>query len=347
MDTTDDGRKLSHKTLEEIRIRAVRQVEAGESPETVIKALGFHRSCIYEWIAKYREGGVDALRSRLAPGKTPKLSGNHLKWLYITIVGTNPLQLRFPFALWTCGMVRELIRRELGVALSECQVGRVLHKLGLSPQKPVRKAWQRNDSWVDRWRQEEFPAIQAQAKQEGASILFADESAVRSDFHAGTTWAPIGQTPIVETTGARFKINLISAIDGRGSMRFMTFKENFTADVFICFLKRLMHNADKPIFLIVDGHSVHHSSKVRKYVESTEGKLELFFLPPYSPNLNPAEHVWNHLKNHKMGKTPIAGPNQFLATVRFFMHSLQRIPTKIAGFFRHPETLYAAPVNVG
>ncbi|MBF0437416.1 MAG: IS630 family transposase [Magnetococcales bacterium] len=346
MDTTD-GRKLSHKTLEEIRIRAVRQVEAGESPEVVIKTLGFHRSCIYEWIAKYREGGIDALRSRLAPGKTPKLNGKHLKWLYTTIVSTNPLQLCFPFALWTCGMVRELIRRDLGVSLSECQVSRVLHKLGLSPQKPVRKAWQRNDSLVDRWRQEEFPAIQEQAKLEGASILFADESAVRSDFHSGTTWAPIGQTPVVKTTGTRFKVNLISAIDGRGSMRFMAFEENFTADVFINFLKRLMHNADKPIFLILDGHSVHNSSKVRKYVKSTEGKLELFFLPPYSPNLNPAEHVWNYLKNHKMGRTPIAGPNQFLATVQFFMRSLQRFPAKIAGFFRHPETRYAVPANVG
>ncbi|MBF0434189.1 MAG: transposase, partial [Magnetococcales bacterium] len=171
MNVTDtDGRKLNHKTLEEIRIRAVRRVEAGESPETVIQALGFHRSCIYEWIAKYREGGIDALRAKLAPGKTPKLNGKHMKWLYTSIVGKNPLQLRFPFALWTRSMVRELIRRELGIALSECQVGRLLHKLGLSPQKPVRKAWQRNDVWVDRWRREEFPAIQAQAKQEGASI---------------------------------------------------------------------------------------------------------------------------------------------------------------------------------
>ncbi|MEO5349091.1 MAG: IS630 family transposase [Magnetococcus sp. YQC-3] len=312
-----------------------------------MQALGFHRSCIYEWIAKYREGGFDALRAKLAPGKTPKLNGKHMKWLYTTIVGKNPLQLCFPFALWTRSMVRELIRRELGIALSECQVGRLLHKLGLSPQRPVRKAWQRNDVWVDRWRREEFPAIQAQAKQEGASIFFADESSVRSDFHSGTTWAPVGQTPTVETTGARFKVNVISAIDGHGSMRFMAFEENCTADLFIRFLKRLIHGADKPVFLILDGHPVHRSSKVRKYVESTEGKLELFFLPPYAPNLNPAEHVWNHLKNHKMGKTPIAGPNQFQATVRFFMRSLQRIPEKVAGFFRHPETRYAVPDNVG
>lgn len=230
-----DGRKLTHKTLEEIRIRAVLLVEAGESPEQVIKALGFHRSCIYEWIAKYREGGLDALRAKPIPGKKPKLNGKQMRWLYQTIVGKNPLQLRFSFALWTRSMVRELIKRELKVSLSEVQVGRLLRKLGLSPQKPTRKAWQRKEEWVNRWREEEFPAI-------------------RSDFHSGTTWAPVGKTPTVETTGARFKVNLISAINGRGSMRFMAFEERFTGDVFIKFLKRLLHNAQKPIFLIVDGH---------------------------------------------------------------------------------------------
>lgn len=239
-------------------------------------------------------------------------------------------------------MVKELIQRELGVALSEVQIGRLLRKIGLSPQRPVRKAWQRNDVWVERWRQEEYPAIQEQAKQEGATILFADESSVRSDFHSGTTWAPVGVTPITETSGARFKVNLISAIDNRGSMRFMAFEESFTSDVFINFLKRLMHGASKPIFLIVDNHPAHCAAKVRKFVKETEGKLELFFLPPYAPNLNPAEHVWNWLKNHKTGKTPMAGPNQFKATVRFFMRSLQAQAKKVAGFFRHPETVYAA-----
>lgn len=332
---------MNRKALEDIRIQAVRQVEAGESPEMVIKALGFTRGRIYEWLALYREGGLDALRARKAPGQEPKLKGPQLQWLYKTIVGTNPLQLKFPFALWTRGMVQELIRRELGVGLSEVQVGRLLRKIGLSPQRPVRKAWQRNDAWVDRWRKEEYPAIQEQAKQEGATIFFSDESSVRSDFHSGTTWAPVGVTPTMKTTGARFKVNLISAIDNRGSMRFMAFDESFTADVFICFLKRLMYGADKPIFLIVDNHPAHCAAKVRKFVKKTEGKLELFFLPPYAPNLNPAEHVWNWLKNHKTGKTPMAGPNQFKATVRFFMRSLQAQARKVAGFFRHPETVYA------
>ena len=337
-----DGRKLSHRTREEIRIRAVMRVEAGESPETVVKALGFHRSRIYEWLAAYREGGIEALRTRPIPGRPRKLNGQQLKRVYDLVTRNNPLQLQFEFALWTRGMVRELIRREFGVKLSEVSVGRLLRTLGLTPQRPVRRAYQQDQEAVERWKCEEYPAIQKLAKDERATVYFADESAVRSDYHSGTTWAPKGETPVVETTGARFSLNLISAVSAKGLMRFMTYEERFTADLFITFLKRLIHNAQNPIFVIVDRHPVHRAARVRDFVASTEGRLRLFFLPSYSPQLNPDELVWNHLKRHKVGKSDFKGPRQLQERVLTYLQSLQRLPRIIRGFFRAPSVSYAA-----
>lgn len=336
----EDGRKLDHKTLEEIRIRAVRRVEAGESPETVIQALGFSRPRIYEWLALYREGGVDALRAKPISGRPPKLSGKQLAWVYGAVVGKSPQQYRFPFALWTRWMVRELILREFDVRLSEVSVGRLLKKMGLSVQKPLRRAYQRNPEAVERWKNEEFPAIRKEAKKAGAEIFFGDESNVRSDYHSGTTWAPKGQTPVVEKTGARFGINLVSAISPRGSFRFMTFEGRMDAGKFCEFLGRLLVNAEKPIFLILDSHPVHRSTKVRKYAEDTKGKLKLFFLPSYSPDLNPDELVWNHLKNHKIGRQSVRGPDDLKKRVLSALRSLQKLPGKVRGFFRHPDVSY-------
>ena len=282
-----DGRALDHKTLEDIRIHAVQRVESGESPEDVIRGLGFGRTVIYDWLAKYREGGLDALRAKPISGRPPRLEGKQLKWLYQTITTKNPLQLHFEFALWTRGLVRELISERFGVGLSEVSVGRLLKKLGLSPQKPLRRACEQDPEVVERWLAEEYPKIQALAKKERATLYFSDEAGVRSDFHSGTTWAPKGQTPIVEATGQRYGMNIISAISPRGEMRFMTVEGRMNAGKFIDFLKRLLHNAERPVFLIVDGHPSHRARKVFEFVRKTEGKLRLFFLPPYSPELNP------------------------------------------------------------
>jgi transposase len=335
-----DGRKINRKALEEIRIRAVKSVENGESPETVIKALGLTRPQIYEWLSKYREGGIEALRSRKAPGKTPKLTGKQLRKIYSLVVGIDPRQLKFEFALWTRGMVRELIMREFRVQLSEVSVGRLLKKLGLSPQRPQRRAYQQDELLVVKWMAEDLPAIKKLARKEGAEIFFGDEASVRSDYHFGTTWAPRGKTPIVKTTGSRHKVNLISAITPRGAMRFMVTEGSVTSSVFIDFLKRLIAKAERSIFLIVDNHSVHRSSEVREFVRSTNGKLRLFFQPPYAPELNPDELVWNYLKNHKIGRQSTKNGWDLYKRVESVMKSLQKLPEKIKSFFRHPMTKY-------
>lgn len=336
-----DGRTLDHGALEDIRIQAVQRVEAGESPEEVVRILGFSRTVIYDWLAKYREGGLDALRAKAIPGRPPRLDGNQLRWLYRAITTRNPLQYQFEFALWTRAMVRELIRERFGVRLSDVSVGRLLKKLGLSPQKPLRRAYEQNPELVQTWLAEDFPKIQALAKKQRATVFFADEAGVRSDFHSGTTWAPKGQTPVVEATGQRYGMNLISAISPRGDMRFMTVEGRMNAGKFIAFLKRLLHNAKRRVFLIVDGHPSHRARKVFEFVRATEGKLRLFFLPPYSPELNPDELVWNHLKNHSVGKRIVKSRDELKRVVIAHLRRIQKTPDLVRAFFREPHVRYA------
>ena len=337
----NDGRKLSRRTLEEIRIRAVQRVEAGESPEIVIAALGFTRPRIYEWIAKYREGGIDALRARKAPGQKPKLKGYMVRWLYNAITMKSPLQFKFPFALWTRAMVGQIIRDRYGVSLSQVSVGRLLAKLGLTCQRPLFRAVEQNRSLVEEWIRSEFPAIKARAAAENAEIFFGDESAIRSDHHAGTTWAPSGETPVVRTTGKRFRLNMLSAISAKGGLNFMVCTGTVAAPQFCEFLDRLMHGRRRKIFLIVDGHSMHKAKAVKEHIERFEGRLELFFLPPYSPELNPDELVWNHVKTHTVGKVICQSFQELQQKVESFLTRLQSLPHIVRSFFMAPETRYA------
>lgn len=336
----NDGRKLDHKTLEEIRKRAVERVQAGESPEDVIQALGFNRSCIYDWLARYRAGGWDGLKAKPLAGRPKKITGAQIKYLYKAIAGKTPLQHRFEVALWTLRLVQWLIYEDLGLKLSRASVGRLLNQMGLTCQRPLFRAMEQNAERVEKWKREEYPRIQQLAKETGAEIWFEDESGVRSDYHGGTTWAPKGQTPVVRTTGARYRYNMISAVAPKGDLRFMLTKEAVKAPVFVEFLKRLMQGMKRPVFLIVDGHPVHRSVKVQEYVASTKGRLRLFFLPPYSPELNPDEQVWAEVKAKGVGRRVITSASQMFSMLLGLLRSLQRSPGKIKAFFEHPETRY-------
>jgi transposase len=336
----NDGRKLDHATLEVLRLRAVEQVEAGSHPEDVAAALGLHRKTVYGWLARYREGGKDALRARPVPGRPPKLSGEQLRRVYTLVVGADPRQLQFSFALWTRELVRELIRREFGVGLSVVSVGRLLRRLGLSPQRPLWRAYQQSPEAVTRWKTETYPAIRAEAARVGATIYFADEAGVRSDYHAGTTWAPVGQTPVVRTTGARHAVNLISAVTAKGALRFAAYDGTLTARVFIDFCTRLLHDAAGPVFLILDGHPVHRSNAVKKFAASTGGRLRLFLLPGYSPELNPDEWVWKNVKADRIGRAGITSADDLKAKALAALHRLQKLPNLIRGFFADPDLRY-------
>lgn len=336
----NDGRKLDHATLEAMRIRAVRQIGDGAHPEDVADALGLNRSTVYGWVAKYREGGEVALAAKPVPGRPPKLTGKQLRKLYRLIVGNDPRQLRFEFALWTRDMVREVIREQFGVALSEVSVGRLLRKLGLSPQRPAWQAYQQDPDAVARWKTEEFPAIRREAAKVGATIWFADEAGIRSDYHAGTTWAPKGQTPVVKSTGARFAVNLVSAVTAMGALRFAAYDGRFTADEFIDFCQRLLHDSPGPVYLVVDGHPTHRAKKVREFVEATDGQLTIFTLPGYAPELNPDEWVWKNVKADRIGRAGVTSTDDLYAKATAALRRLQHMPHLVRGFFGDPKLRY-------
>jgi len=214
--------------------------------------------------------------------------------------------------------------------------------MGLSCQKPLFRAWQQNPALVKQWLGSEFPRIRKAAKSAGAEVFFEDESGVRSDFHSGTTWAPRGKTPIVRVTGQRFSLNMISAVSPKGALRFMVVKGGVGAMVFLTFLKRLLHGRRRPVYLIVDGHPAHKAKIVKNFVASTQGKLKLFFLPPYSPELNPDELVWNDVKNNGVGRSIISKPRDLHRTVVGRLRFLQKSPERIRSFFQAPDTRYAA-----
>jgi len=335
-----DGRKLNHEALEHIRINAVKRVEAGESPEDVIRAIGFERVCIYRWLAAYRSGGIKALQAKRINGRPPLLLPKQLRKLYLAIANEDPRQYKFPFALWTVTIIREVILKVFKVRMSEVSVWRTLKKLGLTPQRPLRRAYQQNPEAVKRFIKEEYPEIRNQAKRYGAMIYWGDEAAIRSDYHSGTTWAPKGKTPIVKTTGARFSVNMISAVSSRGELRFMVTEGTFKVDIFIEFMKRLMTKHKKPVFLIVDGHPVHKARKVKEFIKTTKGKIKLFYLPGYSPELNPDEYVWNHVKHHTVGKMHVTGPDQLKRLVVSALHRLARLPRITLGFFEAPDLCF-------
>jgi len=258
----DDARKLDHTTLEALRIRAVGMVQKGESPEIVGKVLGLNRTTIYDWLAMYRRGGWGALKAKPVPGRPPKLNGKQMKWVYDTVTQKNPLQLKFEYALWTREMVAGIIKEKYGLKLAANSVGRLLAQLGITAQKPLHQAIERNETLVQKWLRTEYPKIKKMAQAEGADIYFGDAAHIRSDHHAGRTWGKKGETPIVKATGARHGISLISAITSKGHMRFMIKeKGGVNSAVFIDFLKRLLVGAKRTTFLIVDRGPAHRSKK--------------------------------------------------------------------------------------
>jgi transposase len=283
------------------------------------------------------------LKAKPLAGRPPKLDDKKLKWIYNAVAQKNPLQFRFQFALWTREMVATLIKEKYGIRLAANSVGRLLAQLGITPQKPLHRAIERDEALVQKWLKAEYPKIKRMAKAQGADIYFGDAAHIRSDHHAGRTWGKKGETPIVMTTGARHGMSLISAITSKGHMRFMI-KETggVNADVFIEFLKRLLTGAKRRIFLIVDRGPAHRAKKTKAFVETLGGKLQLFYLPPYSPDRNPDELVWKHLKADTVGRMVVTGKADFKCKVVSSMRSLQRNPRKICSFFQKPSLQYAA-----
>jgi hypothetical protein len=258
------------------------------------------------------------------------------------ILGRCPDQLRLPFALWTREAVQQLLSRRFGLQVSVWTVGRYLRAWGLTPQKPVRRAYEQDPAAVERWREEEYPAIRAQARQAKAQIHWLDEMGLRSDHQAGRSWGRRGQTPVVPGTGQRFRCNMISAITNRGQLAFMVFGQRFTAGVFLNFLRRLRRLAKRKIYLIADRHPVHKAAAVQGWLAKHRRQVRLFWLPPYSPELNPDELLNQDVKTNALGRVRPRDEQELMGNVRSYLRITQGHPGAVRGYFRERHVQYAA-----
>lgn len=341
-----DARRLSPTAQADLRRRVVQAIrKQGLSQAAAAQTFGVARPTVNRWMKSLAEGGHRALRGQKR-GRPP---GTQLEPLQAAltvkqIVGHCPDQLRLPFALWTREAVQLLLQQRFGLEVSVWTVGRYLKHWGLSPQKPVRRAYEQDPVAVTRWMKVQYPRIHRQAKAEHGEIWWCDEMGLRSDHQTGTTWGRRGETPVVPGTGQRFRCNRISALTNRGRLAFMLFESTFTEDVFLDFLKRMIRLTDRKIFLIVDRHRVHRSRKVKRWLCSNREKIRLDYLPPYSPELNPDELLNQDLKSNALGRQRPVNKEEMKVGVRSYLRSTQRQPRVVKNFFRKKHVRYAAAV---
>jgi transposase len=334
-----DARSLDHATLEEMRRLAVKRVVSGEPQRAVARSLDVHWQTIWKWVDRYRSEGEGGLASTTAPGPTPTLSDRQVERLRRIIVGKNPRQLNFGPALWTLPIIGQLVEHLFDVALHATTIGRLLHRIGITPQKPVRRAFQRDEEECERWVVEEFPAIVRQARRRQATLLFLDESGVHEDAPVGRTWGVRGHTPEVRVTGTRRRINVISALSPRGRLWFRCFRGTLTAAVFEEFLSAMLDDFTKPIELIMDRHPAHRAASVRRFLVEHKGRIRAHYLPGYAPDMNPDEHVWAHLKG-LLRSDPLEADEDIGVVVKATMKKIQQNPARVRRFFGHPEVAY-------
>lgn len=337
-----DGRTLDHGTLETIRLMAVERVRDGEAPSTVIAAYGFSRTTIYRWLKAAAKPGVGlrALRARRASGRprslTPRQEGQVFRW----INGKDPRQYGLDFGLWTRSVVAELIESKFGIRLGLTAVGALLAKLGLTPQKPLQRAYQRDPEAIERWQRETYPAIARQAKAAGGDVFFWDESGFRADAVHGRTWGVRGQTPVVERPGQRQSISAASAVNAKGGFWYCTYEGGLTAELFVSLLRKMMRHRPKPVHLVVDGLPAHKTKLVKDYVQSTQGRLTLHILPGYAPELNPDEAVWSHMKRTGVARAPLRKGERLRDKIDAQLAAIKAAPKLIRSFFRAPSVAY-------
>ena len=337
-----DGRTMDHRTLEEIRKMAVERVREGERPSAVIASYGFHRCVIYRWLkqARGRGKGLKALTARPATGRPRTLTPAQERQVFRWINGKNPMQYGFDFGLWTRSIVQALIVRKFKKRLSLASVGSLLARLGLTAQKPLQRAYQRDPQAIERWQRETYPALARQAKRQGADIHFWDESGFRADSVQGRTWAKKGQTPVVRVPGQRQGISAASAVSAKGAFWFATYKGALNGELFVTLLKKLMHRRKKPLHLVLDGLPAHKKKVVKDYVAATEGRLTLHFLPGYAPDLNPDELVWSHAKRTGNARRPLQKGENLEQRIGAQLTEIGNDPALVRSFFKHPSVAY-------
>jgi transposase len=337
-----DGRTLNHKVLEHMRMLAVKRVaEDGEAPSRVMKSLGLCRTTIYPWLRKYEDKGMEALVERIAQGPEPKLAEKQRQQVKRWILGKDPRQYGFDFGLWSRRIVQALIQEKLGIELGLTAVGRLLASLEITPQKPLRRAYERDPAAVAFWLKETYPKLRRRAKRLGARIFFLDEAGFQSDPPLGRTYGLKGKTPVVKTSGQRQSLNVISAVNARGEFWAVTYTGKLNAEAFVVFLENFMQSWTGKVFLVVDGHPAHKASLVKAYVQKRQGRLELHFLPPYAPDLNPDEFVWSHMKQNGVSKKPLKQKESLQKRIDQDLNALKKNRQLVRSFFCAASVVYA------
>lgn len=344
MNTHMDTRCLSPSAQEDLRRRVVQAVcEQNMSKAAAARTFNVSRTSVHNWVNKFQRRGASGLTSK--PRGRPRcsrLKGHQAATIVRLISDRCPDQLKLPFALWTREAVGQLIADRFDIQLSVSTIGRYLRRWGFTPQKPLRRAYERDPVAVQKWLDKEYPAVRRQAKRENAEIHWGDEMGLRSDHQTGTSYGRRGQTPVVPGTGQRFRCNMISTITNHGRLTFMVFKKRFTADVMLKFLRRLLRNARRKLYLIVDGHPVHRSGKVKRWIAAHESQIRLILLPGYSPELNPDELLNQDVKSNALGRRRPGNQSEMICDVRSYLRSTQRRPDVVKNYFQHETVQYAA-----
>jgi transposase len=338
-----DARSLTPQTQEEIRRQAIRLVKSGMKAKDVADQLEVSRKSVQEWKKIYKEGGMKALKARKQGrpmGSGLKLSEEQQAKIKVIICDATPEQLKMPFALWTREAVESLIMDLFKIKMERRQVGRYLKRWGFTPQRPVKRAYERNDKAVRKWMDEEYPAIAKKAAAEDAEVHWGDETGIKSNDHRGRGFAPKGKTPVLRHKGKAESVNMISTVTNLGKLRFMIYEGSFNAQVFIRFLTRLIKSSSKKVHLIVDNLRVHHAKLVKAWVEKRSDKIELHYLPSYSPDLNPDEYLNCDLKTELAKRPERRIKGKFTKTVRSTMKKLQGLPKRIASYFEAKPLAY-------
>ncbi len=340
-----DARTLKIAAQQELRNQVVRMREQGMRNLDVAELVGLsHTTTSIIWSKYKKEGkkGILIQKRGRKDGEKRKLSPSDEANIIKRLIDTTPEQLKFKFVLWTREAVKQLIKHDIGIDMPISTVGHYLQKWEFTSQVPIKRAYERNDAKVQQWLKDEYPAIQKRSQEENAEIQWADETACVSLPSVIKGYAPKGKTPVMEHTAKRFKINMVSSITNRGKLRFMVYEQNMDADLFITFLQKLIQSSDKKVFLILDNLRVHHAKIVKAWVEEHQEQIALFYLPAYSPDLNPDEYLNNDFKrNVNKEHIPITKKELHQNTEKF-MNMLSESPTRIANYFKHPKIDYAA-----
>lgn len=340
---SNDARSLPAEAQQDLRRKVVRAVQAGMVQGEAARLFGVARGTVNRWMGLHQRGGVAALKARRrGRPRQPRLAPHEAATAVRLILGRCPDQLRLPFALWTREAVQQLLARRFDLQVSVWTVGRYLRQWGLTPQKPVRRAYEQDPVVVRRWLEQEYPAIRRAALREKAEIHWCDEMGLRSDHQAGRSYGRRGQTPVVPGTGQRFGCNMISTITNRGVLAFMVFRQRFTAGVFLNFLRRLLRLRKRMLFLIADRHPVHRARSVTRWLAEHASQIRLFWLPSYSPELNPDELLNQDVKTNSVGRRRPANQDELIGDLRSYLRGTQRRPYLVRSYFHGVHVRYAA-----